>query len=70
MCQHGLPWAHEGAQRQPTGHDRLRSGVLTYHFALAGAPLADPPTTRALLLASGFAEVEVRPLAGCGSSLQ
>jgi len=44
--------------------------VLTYHFALAGAPLADPPTTRALLLASGFAEVEVRPLAGCGSSLQ
>jgi len=44
--------------------------VVTYHSALAGAPLADPPTTRALLLASGFAEVEVRPFAGSGSSLQ
>ncbi len=33
--------------------------MLTYHSALAGTPLADPPTTRALLLASGFAEVEV-----------
>jgi len=64
------PGRTRGARGSPPATTDCGAGVVTYHSALAGAPLADPPTTRALLLASGFAEVEVRPFAGSGSSLQ